>query len=459
MVDAISMVLFDKFLFAFTIASHIVFVAMSISLIVVISVAEFISIRNNDKYYEILAKRLTKVFVISFGVGTASGIVMAVELVTLFPVFMTFAAQTGVIALFYAEVFAFFLEIIALVLYVYYADYFRSRYSHWLLSVFIALGTLMSALFITMVNAWMNTPNGFDQSAFLQNGVVSGINPWAPFLTVSTIGEIAHVVVTTLLAGSMLVAGYFAWRYIKTASSEEKKMLVKGLKLTAALGISMIIFSGLTGSHEISMLLQYQPLKYAAVELNPFPGANLPEKLFGALISGQVVGAISIPGLQSLLASLETQITTLPGLSQFPSSDWPPLVVHTTFDIMVIGGMLLGLFFLLYFVGWAFFKKRPYESQLVLFAQVALSFLALLVFELGWMTDELGRQPWIVYNVMTVDAAANYTSTLLIPGILIIAFYVLIIPVTFYFFSRVFNSESIEKEEQREETISRGVNY
>ncbi len=453
------MVLFDKFLFAFTIASHIVFVAMSISLIVVISIAEFISIRNNDKYYGILAKRLTKVFVISFGVGTASGIVMAVELVTLFPVFMTFAAQTGVIALFYAEVFAFFLEIIALVLYVYYADYFRSRYSHWLLSVFIALGTMMSALFITMVNAWMNTPNGFDQSAFLQNGVVSGINPWAPFLTVSTIGEIAHVVVTTLLAGSMLVAGYFAWRYIKTASSEEKKMLVKGLKVTAALGISMIILSGLTGSHEMSTLLQYQPLKYAAVDLNPVPGTNLPEKLFGALINGQVVGAISIPGLQSLLANLETEITTLPGLSQFPSSDWPPLVVHTTFDIMVVGGMLLGLFFLLYFVGWAFFKKRPYESQLVLFAQVALSFLALLVFELGWVTDELGRQPWIVYNVMTVDAAANYTSTLLIPGILIIAFYVLLIPVTFYFFSRIFNSESMEKEEQRVETISRGVNY
>ena len=76
------MVFFDRFLFAFTIASHIILVAVSISLIVVISVAEFQSLRKKDRYYGILAKKLSKVFVISFGVGTASGIVMAVELVS-----------------------------------------------------------------------------------------------------------------------------------------------------------------------------------------------------------------------------------------------------------------------------------------------------------------------------------------------------------------------------------------
>ncbi|MDG6996121.1 MAG: cytochrome ubiquinol oxidase subunit I [Nitrososphaerota archaeon] len=454
------MVLFDRFLFAFTIASHIVFVTMSISLIAVISVAEFLSIRRRDRYYGILAKRLSKVFVISFGVGTASGIVMAVELVTLFPVFMTIVAQTGVIALFYAEVFAFFLEIIALVLYVYYADYFRSRYTHWFLSLFIAAGTVVSALFITMVNSWMNTPNGFDQSAFITSGTVSGINPWAPFLTSSTLGEIGHVLVTTLFTGSILVGAYFGWLWVRSADPEERRMLTKGLKITAALGISMIILSGLSGSNEMATLLQYQPLKYAAIDANPVSGTNLPERLFGTFVNGQFTGGILIPGLQSLLAQFETGITTLPGLSQFPSSGWPPLIVHTTFDIMVVGGMLLGAYFLLYFVAWAFLKRKPYESRLVLYAQVALSFLALAVYELGWVTNELGRQPWIVYNVMTVAAAANYSSSMLIPGILIIAFYVVLIPTTFYFFSRVFSSESMEKEEREEErTISRGVNY
>jgi cytochrome d ubiquinol oxidase subunit I len=260
----------------------------------------------------------------------------------------------------------------------------------------------------------------------------------------------------------MLVGGYFAWRYIKSRDGEERKMLTKGLKITAALGIAMIILSGLTGPNEIATLLQFQPLKYSAVELNPMPGTNLPERLFGGLVNGQFYGGVEIPYLQSFLAQFETRIAALPGLSQFPSSTWPPLYVHTTFDIMVVGGILLGLFFLSYFVVWVFLKRKPYESRLFLYGWISLAFVALIVYELGWATDEVGRQPWIVYNVMTVQQAANLSSSMLIPGVLIVAFYVILLPLTFYFFSRVFNSGSISEEGeggQEEATIGRDVNY
>ncbi len=457
------MVLFDRFLFVVTIAFHIVLVSTSIALIVVISIAEFLSLRRKDKYYEALCRRLSKVFVISFGVGTASGIVMAVELMALFPAFMTLVSETGAISLLYAEVFAFFLETIALVLYIYYADYFRGRgYLHWILSVLIATGAIFSALFITMVNAWMNTPSGFDQSTFIQSGKVVGVNPWAAFITSSTFGELAHVLPTTLFTGAMLVGGYFAWRCIGSRDAEERKMLTKGLKITAVLGIAMILLSGLTGSNEMVTLLQLQPLKYSAFELNPAPGTNLPEKLFGGLVNGQFSGGIVIPQAQALLARLEARITALPGLSQFPSSTWPPLYVHATFDIMFAGGMLLALFFVSYFVTWVFLKRKPHESRLFLYSWVPLSFVALIIYELGWVTDEVGRQPWIVYNVMTVQQAANYSSSMLIPGILIVAFYIILLPLTFYFFSRVFNSGSISEEGeqgQEEATVSGGVNY
>src|SRR5271157_5683084 len=111
----VSMAFFDRFLFAFTIASHIILVSTSIGLIIVIVVAEYLSIRKNDEYYSNLAHRLTKVFAISFGVGTASGIVMAVEMTMLFPGFMTLVSESGAIGLLYAEIFAFFLETFALV--------------------------------------------------------------------------------------------------------------------------------------------------------------------------------------------------------------------------------------------------------------------------------------------------------------------------------------------------------
>ena len=238
-------------------------------------------------------------------------------------------------------------------------------------------------------------------------------------------------------------------------------MLTKGLKIAAALGIVMIILAVLSGINEITTVLQLQPLKYSVIELNPTPGTDLPEKLFGTLVNGQIHGSIVIPHLQSLLVQIETGITSLPGLSQFPSSTWPPLYVHITFDIMVLGGFALGLFFLAYFVDWALLKRKPYESKLFLYSWVPLAFVALIIMELGWVTDEVGRQPWIVYNVMTTQQAANYSGGFLVPGILIIAFYVILLPLTFYFFSRIFNSTSLSEEEEKkqEDATDTGVNY
>lgn len=453
----IPMELFDRFLFAFTVGSHIILVTMSITLIVLISAAEFIGIRKGNSYFTALSRRLTKVFVISFGVGTASGIVMAVELLNLFPAFMTLVSETGVIALFYAEVFAFFLETIALVIYVYYRDAFKGKYTHWMISLFVAGGTIGSAVFITMVNSWMNSPNGFDISLYVSSGTLSSINPWAPFLTATTLAQIAHVITTTIFTGSMFIGAYFALRYIRTRDPDEKKFFINGLKLTGAISIVFVVLSGLTGSHEMGALLVNQPLKYAALDANIQPGSGMPERLFGSIVNGKFVNGLEIPGIQSMLAQFETGIKILPGLSQFPQTDWPPLWVHTSFDVMVSGGLLLGLFLFIYFVMWVM-KKKPFETRFILYGQGVLGAFSLIVYELGWVTDEVGRQPWIVYNVMRVSAAANYTTSLLVPGFLIIAFYLFLIPATFYFFSRVFNSTSLAVE-LRKDYDEGGVNY
>lgn len=453
----VAMDVFDRFLFAYTIGSHIILVTMSISLIVLISIAEFIGIRNKDQNYIALTNRLTKVFVISFGVGTASGIVMAVELVNLFPIYMTLVSETGVIALFYAEVFAFFLETIALVLYVYYRDAFRGKYTHWVLSIFVAIGTVGSAVFITMVNSWMNSPNGFDIQNFISTGQVTGVIPFAPFLTATTGAQVFHVVSTTVFTGTMMIGGYFAYKLLRSRNEIEKTFYTKGLKLSLGVAIVGIILSGISGSHEMAALLQFQPLKYAAMDLNLYPGTNMPERLFGFLQNGQYVMGLEIPGVQSLLASLETSTTTIPGLSQFPQSTWPPLYIHTTFDVMVTGGLLLGLFLFILTVMWIF--KKPFASKkMVLRLQILFAILSLIVLELGWMTDEVGRQPWIVYDVMKTDAAANYTASLLYPGAFIVIFYLILFPLTFYFFNRVFNTNTVETDLSNADKTG-GVNY
>ncbi len=433
------MLSFVRALFAFTIGSHILLVCTSISLITLISVAEFLSIRKRDQYYDNLSRRLSKVFVVSFGVGTASGIVMAVELVALFPTFMTLVAQTGAMVLFYFEVFAFFLEILALTLYVYYWNSFRRRYVHWVVSLFALAGTMISAVFITMVNAWMNTPNGFDVASYLGSAqkTVTAVQPWAAAFTASAAAQVFHVLVTTLFAGAMILGCYFAYWFLRTRERDEREVFRRALKILGTIAVIAIVLSGLTGSHEVATLLTNQPLKYAALDANVQPGSNLPERLFGGVVNGTFSGGLVLPGLQGLLAQVETGTTALPGLAQFPAATWPPLLVHTTFDLMIVGGILLGLFFLGYFV-WLLLKRRPYESKTFLVLWIPLAVVATVVYQLGWATDEIGRQPWIVYGVLTVAQAANLSQSLFWPGILIVAFYTVIVPVTFYFYARVF---------------------
>jgi cytochrome d ubiquinol oxidase subunit I len=200
-----------------------------------------------------------------------------------------------------------------------------------------------------------------------------------------------------------------------------------------------IIVSGLTGSKEMGNLLVNQPLKYSALDGNPVPGTNFPDRFFGTVVGTNYVGGFSIPGMQSFLAQFETGITNLPGLSQFPQSSWPPLFVNTTFNLMSIGGVALGVFLLFYFAA-LIMKRRPYESRRFLMAWVPAAVVAMLVYQLGWATDELGRQPWILYNVMSVAQAANTSSELLVPGVLIILFYLIVVPASFYLYARVFRS-------------------
>ena len=153
------------------------------------------------------------------------------------------------------------------------------------------------------------------------------------FLTPSTVSEVFHVLPTTVLAGSTIIGSFFAYWFLRSRDAGEKEMFGKALKILGAIGVVTIALSGITGANEISTLLTGQPLKFASLEANPIPGTNLPEKLFGGVVNGTFVGGIIIPGAQSFLAKLETGITALPGLSQYPASIWPPLLVHTTFDV------------------------------------------------------------------------------------------------------------------------------
>lgn len=427
----------------FSLAVHIPLASLGVILPLVILLAEYLGIRYGDKYFKVLAKRLSTILVILFAVGTASGMLVALNILLLWPKFMQLVAQVAIFP-FYLETFAFFMETIFLGVYIYSWNKFKNPYMHLLSGIPIALGGILTAVFITMINAFMNTPVGFNIQNYLLTGALTDIEPFAVFSSPSALIEVSHVVATSCFAGIFVLIGYFAFMMLRTQEIEKRNYYRKGLGLVLVLGMVFTVFSLITGIISIATLVTLQPEKYAAIEANLYPQAYAPEKIGGILVGNSLQYYVAIPQLQSILAT-GSPSGTVPGLSSYDPGTWPPLIVHIMFDTMVGAGFLvgaiLGLFLLLYIL-----KKNPFENRNMMLLLIVGAILAVFILEIGWVMAELGRQPWIIYNVMKVSDAANYsTSVIPITGVILL-FYILIIPATILVLRKIFNDRPLENE-------------
>ncbi len=465
----VNLVLFDAGLMGYSLAVHILLVTVGMTLPIIMSIAEFVSIKYKVKIYDVLAKRLANALIIFFAVGTASGVVVAIELFVLWPKFISVLGQVGILPL-YMEVFAFFTEAIFLGIYIYFWNKFKSRIRHWLLSVFIAIGAVMSGVFITMINAFMNTPKGFNIPYYLSTSKIIDVNPFAVLNTPTTWVEIGHVIGSTIFAGSAFFLAYFAYKLLKTKGTE-REYYKKAAKIAAAIVIIAIILTVILGIESITALMVYQPEKFAALEMNFNSGPHVAEVLGGFLVNNKTVDSINIAGLMSFLATgkFNGVIASNDSLLSYAKSTWPPVsVVHNTFDTMVAIGVLIGIIMVIFLIIWLlnvnkirnkfksnkFFSKLlsrkifsdPFDNPLILKVLIVIGVLAAFLLEDGWVTDEVGRQPWIIYNVMTVSAAANTSPSVIPVGIAIIFFYILVLPATVLFVRRVMKKRDLNKE-------------
>ncbi|MCL4372185.1 cytochrome ubiquinol oxidase subunit I [Candidatus Marsarchaeota archaeon] len=430
---------YDRFLMGFSLGVHIILAVIGIALPVIIVAAEVIGLKRKDQYYTRLAKKLTIMLIIFFAIGTASGTLVALELLLLWPKFMVLVSSVAILTL-YIEVFAFFLEAIFLGIYAYSWNKFKNGYMHALTGCFVALGAVLSAVFITMLNAFMNTPKGFNIQEYIKTGIIADVHPLAALATPSTLIEVAHVVSTSYFAGGMIFVLYFAYRMLRS-SGDERLHYKKGLNVAFSLVIIATFFSVITGILSISGLYAFQPEKYAALELDLVPQTHAPELLGGFYLNGRIIDAISVPNLQSILATGSAN-GAVPGLSEFPASTWPPLIVHFMFDTIVGLGFGFGLFIIIILL-LAILKKKPFEHRIVLVLLIIAAVVGIFLLELGWATAEIGRQPWIIYNVMLVSQAANTSPSVIPIAIFFIIFYIAVLPFTVMVIKRVFKNRPI----------------
>lgn len=428
---------YGRLLFAFTLAVHALFLIVGIGLAFFISLAEFWGIRRKDEDYLRMARTWSRGFVVLFAVGAGTGVSVAVELYLLWPTFMAAASQV-IILPFFIEVFAFFVETIFLGIYMYTWGRFRNPYHHWLASVPVAVASAASGFLITTVNAFMNAPAGFDVVA----GQIVNVDPVAAMLNPAVPIETSHTLVACYAGTAFLLAAIYAWKRLR---GDAGAYATRAFRLAISVGLITAILAAIGGSLSASFVAMSQPEKFAAMEGLYVTQARAPEVFFGI--------TIPIPGLLSFLAtgSFDGVVT---GLDAFPSSTWPDVaLVHTAFNLLVTVGIVLVLLAAANVLADRV-PRLERLRRLSLYAAVAGGPLAYANFELGWIVTEVGRQPWIIQDVMTTAQGFTAASDA-VPGLFaaFVAFYAVLLAATVLVLRRLY------AERPREPRIVPGVSH
>ena len=206
---------YGRLLFALTLAVLSLFLIMGIGLAFFISLAEFLGIRRKNEDYLRMARSWSRGFVVLFAIGAGTGVSVAVELYLLWPTFMAAASQVIILPFFF-EVFAFFVETFFLGIYMYTWDRFKNPWAHWLASVPVAVAAAFSGFLITTVNAFMNSPAGFD----IVGGQIVNIDPVAAMFNPAVPIETSHTLVACYAGTAFLLAALYAWKRLKGDTTE-----------------------------------------------------------------------------------------------------------------------------------------------------------------------------------------------------------------------------------------------
>ncbi len=383
---------------ALSFAVHIPLVCFGIAFPAMVLFCEWRWMRTGDQVYLTLARRWTKVMVALFAVGVITGTILSFEMGLLWPNFTgTFGSVFGLG--FAVEGFSFFAEAIFIGIYVYGWDRLSPR-AHFASGLPIALAGFTGSLMVISVNAWMNHPSGFR----LRNGKAIDVHPLAALFGNSYLwNELIHMYVAGYIVVGFLVASAYAigalrgrWgRYERTAFT---------IPLTvAALAAPAQVLIGDWVARDVATT---QPIKLAAIEGLYKTTRGASEHLLGWYTNGQVKYGIAIPHALSLLAFHSWNARVI-GLSTVPAADRPPVnITRISFQTMVGIGTLLALLGVVFiFVRWrrGQLPRSPWFFRAVA-AAGPLSVVALIA---GWVTDEVGRQPWVVYDVMRTSQAVT----------------------------------------------------
>lgn len=399
--------------FAANISFHILFPSITIALGWALLFFKLNYARTRDRRWMEAYGFWVKVFALTFAMGVVSGITMSFQFGTNWPGYMETVGNIAGPLLAYEVLTAFFLEAVFLGVMLFGA----SRVPDWLhttATALVAIGTTASAFWILVLNSWMHTPQGFemiDGQAHATDWLAIVFNPSMPY-------RLGHMLLASGLTASFLMAGLAAYRLLIGDRSRAARLTLKIGIMTAAILIPIQIFLG--DLHGLNTL-KHQPQKIAAMEGVLETDTNVPLLLFAWPVESPDRFEIGIPGLASLILTHDLN-GEIQGLADFVTADGevnhPPVApVFYAFRIMVGVGLLM--LAVAWTGAWLLRRWDAEAPRWYLYGLVGMTFAGWVATLAGWYTTEIGRQPWLVQGVLTVEHAVGPASAGMVASTLI----------------------------------------
>ena len=418
--------------FALTIMFHYLFPPLTIGLGGLLVSLEWQYLRTGDRRFEEAAKFWTKIFAINFAVGVATGIVMEFQFGTNWATYSRFVGDVFGSALAAEGIFAFFLESGFLAVLVFGWDKV-SKGMHFFATCMVALGALFSSIWIVVANSWQQTPAGYHivrQGLGTRAEITSF---WAMVFNPSSVPRLLHVWIAAYILGAFFVMSISAYYLLRGRHVDfAEKSFKAGLSLATVMSLAALI----QGDLQAKKVAETQPSKLAAMEAHFKTGTGpTPLYMFGMPDEKErtVKGGVAIPGMLSWLVHGNTHDPVV-GLDQIPRTDWPPVAVTFQSFHLMVG---LGIFFIVVTLFATFLRWRGtlFEKRWLLWVFVWAVPLPYAANQLGWVTAEVGRQPWVVYGLLrTGDALSKsvVASQVLSSIIIFMVIYALLFAVWVY---------------------------
>jgi cytochrome d ubiquinol oxidase subunit I len=386
---------------ALSFAVHIPLVCFGIAFPAFVLYIEWRYLRTGDPVYRTIARRWTKIMAALFAAGVVTGTILSFEMGLLWPAFTgTFG---GVFGLGFAiEGFSFFLEAIFIGIYAYGWSRLSPR-MHFLSGLPIVLAGFTGSLMVISVNGWMNHPTGFR----LEHGRVVDVHPVSALFGNGYVWhEVVHMYLAGYIVAGFVLAGAYAFARLRGRWGRYERIALAVPLAAATLASVAQVFVGDWNGRDVAAA---QPTKLAAFEGLGHTEKGAPVHILGWYSDGRVKYGIPIPRLLSLLA-FHSSNATVQGLDAVAPANRPPVnVVRFSFQTMVGTGTALALLSVVY-LGTRLRKRRLPESTWFYRSLVVAAPASVVALIAGWVTTEVGRQPWVVYRVMRTSAAVTGAS-------------------------------------------------